>query len=60
MAAAKFEIYMDAAGAYRWRLKAANGEKVASSGESFASKDNAKRAAQTVKTAAPGADVVEV
>lgn len=54
---AKFEIYADAAGNYRWRLKANNGEKIASSGESFASKESAKRAAQTVKDTAGSATI---
>jgi uncharacterized protein YegP (UPF0339 family) len=44
-----FEVYADAAGEYRWRLKAANGQIVASSGESFASKSNAGRAAENFK-----------
>jgi uncharacterized protein YegP (UPF0339 family) len=38
----KFEVYADTGGHYRWRLKASNGQTVASSGESFASKSNAK------------------
>jgi len=54
---AKFEIYADSAGKYRWRLKANNGEKIASSGESFASKESAKRAAETVKSTAGGATI---
>lgn len=52
---AKFEVYPDASGSYRWRLVAANGTKIASSGESFASRENAKRAAETVKREAGGA-----
>lgn len=31
----RFEIYKDAAGEYRWRLVAANGRKVADSGEGY-------------------------
>lgn len=54
---AKFEVYADAAGKYRWRLVAANGEKVASSGESFYDRADAKRAAETVKATAPNATV---
>lgn len=54
---AKFEIYADVAGKYRWRLKANNGDIIASSGESFASRDNAKRAAETVKSTAPNATI---
>jgi uncharacterized protein YegP (UPF0339 family) len=45
----KFEVYADSAGKYRWRLKAGNGEIVASAGEAFASKQNAERAAENVK-----------
>jgi uncharacterized protein len=59
VATPKFEIYDDAGGKYRWRLKDGNGEKVASSGESFDSKSNAKRAAQNVKDTAPDAEIVE-
>lgn len=44
----KMEVFKDAAGYYRWRLKAANGEKIATSGESFYNEDGAKRAARTV------------
>jgi uncharacterized protein YegP (UPF0339 family) len=54
---AKFEIFLDKAGHYRWRLKASNGQKVATSGESFASKDNARRAARSVKSPAPNAKI---
>jgi uncharacterized protein YegP (UPF0339 family) len=57
MARARFEIYADIAGKYRWRLKDGNNQTVASSGESFASKDNATRAAQNVKSTALGADI---
>jgi hypothetical protein len=53
----KFQIYSDAAGRYRWRLKDADGEKVASSGDSFASESEAKVAAQLVKDTAPDADI---
>ena len=56
----KFEIYADASGSYRWRLVASNGQTVASSGESFASKANARRAAETVKANAGKAEIVEV
>lgn len=56
---AKFEIYKDAAGNYRWRLKAANGEKIASSGESFSSRYSAERAAQNVIDACQGNPPIE-
>lgn len=57
MAQARFEIFADAAGKYRWRLKDGNGEKVATSGEDFDSRSNAKRAAQNVKQTAPNAEI---
>jgi uncharacterized protein YegP (UPF0339 family) len=53
----KFEIYADTASKYRWRLKASNGQTVASSGESFDSRSNAKRAAENVKGNAGGAEI---
>lgn len=57
MAKPKFQIYRDAAGKFRWRLKDGDGEKLASSGDSFASKSDAKVAAQLVKETAPDAEV---
>lgn len=56
----KFEIYADAAGKFRWRLVAGNGQNVASSGEAFDSKANAKRAAENVRDNAGKATVVEM
>jgi uncharacterized protein YegP (UPF0339 family) len=56
----KFEIYADAGGSYRWRLVSSNGQTIASSGESFASKANAVRAAENVRDNAGKADIVEV
>lgn len=55
--AAKFEIYEDSGGKYRWWLQAANGQTIASSGESFDSRANAVRAAETVKETAAAADI---
>jgi uncharacterized protein YegP (UPF0339 family) len=57
MRKARFQIYVDPAGKYRWRLLAVNGLTVASSGESFASKYDAKRAAANVKTVAAEAEL---
>ena len=56
----KFEIYADAGGLYRWRLISSNGQTVATSGESFAGKANATRAAEGVKAGAGSATVVDV
>jgi uncharacterized protein YegP (UPF0339 family) len=57
VATPKFELYQDAAEKWRWRLLDGNSEKVASSGESFVSRSNAKRAAQNVKDTAPEATI---
>lgn len=55
MAKPKFQIYADAAGKFRWRLKDRDGEKVASSADSYVSRSDAKHAAQLVKGTAPDA-----
>ena len=57
--AGKFEIYKDKAGKYRFRLKAGNGEIVAS-GEAYETKASAKDGVQAVINAAAGATIVEV
>jgi uncharacterized protein len=57
MAKAKFEVFLDVSGKYRWRLKDGNGTKIATSGESFASRANARRAAENVRSTAPGAEL---
>ena len=48
----KFEVYRDRNSNWRWRLKARNGRIVADSGEGYASRTNAFRAARRVKCAA--------
>jgi len=54
----KFEIYQSKSG-YRWRLKARNGEIVAT-GEEYATKDGAKKGCEAVMRAASDADITEV
>jgi hypothetical protein len=44
----KTELFQGADGLWRWRVQAANGQIIASSGESYSSKWNAKRAAKRV------------
>ena len=48
----KFEIYKDAAGKFRWRLRASNGEEIAS-GQGYASKEDCKEGIKSVKKNAP-------
>jgi hypothetical protein len=57
---AKFELYADAKGEYRWRLKASNGQTIATGGEGYSSKAAANAGIESVKKNAAGAEVVEV
>jgi hypothetical protein len=54
--AAKFELYTDTRGQYRFRLKAANGEVIAQ-GEAYASKAGAINGIESVKKNAPIAEI---
>jgi uncharacterized protein YegP (UPF0339 family) len=54
----KFEIYKDAAGKFRWRLKAPNGEIIAMS-EAYESKDGCKNGINSVRMNAPKAEIVD-
>lgn len=56
--AGKFEVFTDAAGKYRWRLKAGNGEVIAAS-QAYESKDGAKKGIASVQSSAPGAEFVD-
>jgi uncharacterized protein YegP (UPF0339 family) len=55
----KFEIYKDASGKFRFRLKAPNGEVIAV-GEAYSSKDACMKGIESVKTNAPKAQIVEM
>ncbi len=54
----KFEVYKTKNG-YRWRLKAGNGEVVAT-GEEYTTKDGAIKGCEAVVRAANRADIVEI
>lgn len=54
----KFEVYQDRAGKHRFRLKASNGEIVAS-GEAYESKASAHKGCEAVQRAAEGATIVD-
>jgi uncharacterized protein YegP (UPF0339 family) len=56
--AGKFEVYTDAAGKYRFRLKAGNGEIIAV-GEAYESKTGALSGIESVKKNAADAAVVD-
>ncbi|MBQ1466042.1 MAG: YegP family protein [Eubacteriaceae bacterium] len=53
----KFELYKDKAGEFRFRLKARNGEIIAT-GEGYKSKDGCKNGIDSIRRNAPDAEVV--
>ena len=55
---ARFEIYRDERGEYRWRFRADNNEIVAS-GEGYRSRDDCDHAVQLIKEQAPQAEVID-
>lgn len=57
--AGKFEVYADSAGKYRFRLKAGNGEIIAT-GQGYTSRSSAVAGIESVKNNAPGATIVDV
>lgn len=57
--AAKFEIYKDSKGEFRWRLIAPNGQTIATGGEGYKSKESVKNGIESVKKNAPAAPVEE-
>jgi len=57
--AGKFEVYQDKSGKHRFRLKAGNGEVVAT-GEAYETRAAAIKGCESVQRAAADAKVVEV
>lgn len=55
----KFEVYRDVQGKHRWRLKARNGEIVATS-EAYTTRYSAKHSAEMVKIWAGVAAILEI
>ena len=53
----KFEVYLDKAGEYRFRLKATNGQNICAS-EGYKSKTSCLNGIESVKRNAPEADIV--
>ncbi len=48
--AAKFELYKSSNGEYRWRLRASNGQVIATGGEGYSSKAAAQSGIESVKS----------
>ncbi|WP_449271527.1 HVO_2922 family protein [Haloparvum sedimenti] len=57
---ATFELFEDAEGDWRWRLRHENGNVIGDSGEGYASKSNAKRATARVREHVAGADYLRI
>ena len=55
----KFEVYEDTKKEHRWRLKAGNGQVVASASEGYKAKADAEKAVAEIKAGAAKAEVVE-
>lgn len=55
----KFEVYTDNSGKYRFRLKAKNGEIIAT-GQGYATKAGCMNGIKSVKTNAVDAEIVEI
>lgn len=55
----QFEIFKDATGKFRWRLRAANGEPIAAS-EAYSSKDACQKGIAAVREAAPKAVIQDL
>lgn len=56
---AKFEIFKDKAGKFRFRLVAPNAETIASS-EAYESKEGCRDGIESVKSVAPTAEIVDI
>ncbi|MEK7106510.1 MAG: DUF1508 domain-containing protein [Patescibacteria group bacterium] len=57
---AKFEIYKDRSGEYRWHLNAGNGKIIADSAEGYTSEQSAVSGINLVKSLAPGAKIYKL
>lgn len=53
----RFELFVDGAGEWRWRLVASNEEIIADSGEGYSSKQAARRGIRSVRRTVPEAEV---
>jgi len=57
---ARFELYEDSRGEFRWRLRHRNGQIVASSGEGYTQRHNAQNGIESVRHNALGAMVLRI
>jgi uncharacterized protein YegP (UPF0339 family) len=54
---ARFTVFQDRSGQYRWRLQADNNRITADSGEGYATRSGARQAAERVKVEVPSATI---
>jgi len=57
---ARFELYEDESGEWRWRLRHRNGNVVATGGEGYTRKHNAQKGLASVRANALGATVIQI
>ena len=57
---ARFELFDDAAGEHRWRLRHRNGNVIATSGEGYTRRHNAQKGMQSVRRNALGAGTLRI
>ncbi|MBP2146115.1 uncharacterized protein YegP (UPF0339 family) [Methanofollis sp. W23] len=55
----KFEVYRDKGGEYRFRLKASNGQVIATS-QGYKSRESCMKGIDSVRNNAPNAEIIEV
>ena len=58
--AGKFELYKDKAGKFRFRLKASNGQIIATSSEAYESKAAAQNGINSIQRHAPEATIADL
>ena len=56
----RFEIYREAGGDWRWRLRTQNGNVIADSAEGYRQRADCERGIELVKTASQAAPVVDM
>lgn len=56
---AKFTLYRDKSGEYRWRFVATNGQIIATASEGYARKADCMHGIELIKSLSPDAPVVE-
>jgi uncharacterized protein YegP (UPF0339 family) len=55
-----FEVYKDAKGEFRWRLKATNGQIIATGGQGYSAKADCKHAIESIQKHAAAATIEDM